>query len=52
MKLVFVIECFVNELGIYLVIVFGWICKEWGEWFLFVNKIGRNIVRKLFVGEV
>jgi HTH-type transcriptional regulator/antitoxin HigA len=46
-----VIERFANELGIHPAIVFGRIRKERGEWSLFANKIGRNTVRKLFVGE-
>lgn len=46
-----VIEHFANELGIHPAIVFGRIRKERGEWSLFANKIGRNTVRKLFVGE-
>ena len=46
-----VIERFANELGIHPAIVFGRIRKERGEWSLFANKIGRNTVRKLFVGK-
>jgi HTH-type transcriptional regulator / antitoxin HigA len=46
-----VIERFADELGIHPAIVFGRIRKERGEWSLFANKIGRNTVRKLFVGE-
>ena len=46
-----VIERFANELGIHPAIVFGRIRKERGDWSLFPNKIGRNTVRKLFVGE-
>jgi HTH-type transcriptional regulator/antitoxin HigA len=46
-----VIERFANELGIHPAIVFGRIRKERGEWSLFADKIGRNTVRKLFVGE-
>lgn len=46
-----VIERFANELGIHPAIVFGRIRKERGEWSLFTNKIGRNTVKKLFVGE-
>lgn len=46
-----VIERFANELGIHPAIVFGRIRKERGDWSLFANKIGRNTVRKLFVGE-
>lgn len=45
-----VIERFANELGIHPAIVFGRIRKERGEWSLFADKIGRNSVRKLFVG--
>lgn len=46
-----VIERFANELGIHPAIVFGRIRKERGDWSLFANKIGRNTVRKLFLGE-
>ena len=46
-----VIERFANELGIHPAIVFGRIRKERGDWSLFANKIGRNTVRKMFVGE-
>jgi len=46
-----VIERFANELGIHPAIVFGRIRKERGDWSLFANKIGRNTVRKLFVGD-
>lgn len=46
-----VIERFANELGIHPAIVFGRIRKERGEWSLFPDKIGRNTIRKLFLGN-
>jgi len=46
-----VIERFAEELGIHPAIVFGRIRKERGEWSLFANKIGRNTVKKLFLGN-
>ncbi|MDF2231577.1 XRE family transcriptional regulator [Albimonas sp. CAU 1670] len=47
-----IIERFADELGIHPAIVFGRIRKERGDWTLFSDKIGRNTVKKLFVGEV
>jgi HTH-type transcriptional regulator/antitoxin HigA len=46
-----VIERFANDLGIHPAIVFGRIRKERDDWSLFANKIGRNTVRKLFLGQ-
>lgn len=45
-----IIERFANDLGIHPAIVFGRIRKERGDWSLFADKIGRNTVRKQFVG--
>lgn len=46
-----VIERFAAELGINPAIVFGRIRKERNDWSLFTQKIGRNTVKKLFVGN-
>ncbi|QBK29558.1 XRE family transcriptional regulator [Roseitalea porphyridii] len=46
-----VIERFANELSIHPAIVFGRVRKERDDWSLFADKIGRNAVRKLFVGD-
>jgi len=46
-----VIERFAAELGVNPAIVFGRIRKERGDWSLFTQKIGRNTVKKLFVGN-
>lgn len=46
-----VIERFANQMGIHPAIVFGRIRKERGDWSLFSNKIGRDTVKRQFLGQ-